>query len=63
MSLRVTGNFQVLKASIPNANAVTKEQKMQLREFFRVFTARSKAELKKIDCKKCKKILDDAGVK
>ena len=96
---KVTGNFQVLKASIPNANAVTKEQKMQLREFYRIFTARSKvahygdwnsypmslcgrtrkidwflydpesnpndntfAELKKIDCKKCKKILDDAGI-
>ena len=97
---KVTGNSQVLKASILSASAVTRERKMQIREFFRVFTARSKvahygdwnsypmslcgqerkmhwimydpesnpndntfAELKKIDCKKCKKILDDAGIR
>ena len=90
----------MLIVSILNASAVIREQKMQIREFYRIFTARSKVahygdwnsypmslcgrtrkidwflydpesnpndstfvELKKIDCKKCKKILDDAGVK
>lgn len=91
----------MLIVSILSANAVIRERKMQIREFYRIFTARSKvahygdwnstypmslcgqerkmhwfmydpesnpndntfAELKKIDCKKCKKILDDAGIK
>ena len=91
----------MLIVSILSANAVIREQKMQIRELFRIFTARSKIAhygdwnttypmslcgqkrkrhwlmydpesnpnddafiaLGKIDCKKCKKILDDAGVK
>jgi hypothetical protein len=98
---KVTGNSQVLIVSILSASVATREQKMQIREFFRIFTARSKIAhygdwnttypmslcgqerkmhwimydpesnpnddafiaLGKIDCKKCKKILDDAGVK
>jgi hypothetical protein len=51
---KVTGNSQVLIVFILSASAVIREQKMQIRELFRA--------LGKTDCKKCKKILDDAGV-
>jgi hypothetical protein len=39
---RATGNSQVLIVSILSANAVTRGQKMQLDDFFTVYTEKSK---------------------